>query len=70
VSVICYIASGAEALVSEEWPWNRKILLGIYQFIIQGKSASSGSVASEYFQETLECSDEKSNHTGEQLQDI
>jgi len=42
----------------------------MYQIIIEGKSEASESAASEHFQETLECSDENSDHTGQQLQDI
>lgn len=53
LTVICYIPSGAEAPVSKEWPWRQKILPGIYQFTIEGKSASRESAASEHFQETL-----------------
>lgn len=53
LTVIRYFPSGAEAPVSEEWPWKQKILPGLYQFIIEGRSASRESAASEYFQETL-----------------
>ena len=64
-----YISSAAEALVSEEWPWRRKILYVMYQFVVEGKSEAGESAASEHLQETLECSDENSDYTGEQVQD-
>jgi hypothetical protein len=53
--------------VADGWLWRWKVQHGIYQFNIEGKSASGDSAAAEQFPETLRKAIADAGYTDEQL---